>query len=345
MYRRFMVNSLKFLAEEYKLDGFRFDLMALHDIETVNYIRDELDRYCPHLLMYGEGWTGGESPLSSDRLAYKWNSYQFARVGLFNDNIRDAIKGGTFNPYDIGYVSGNRNAFHTLKRGIAGSVPHRQLNDAPEACWAFEPDQAVNYCEAHDNHTLWDKLSICAKHFDRQDRVKMDKLAGALVLLSQGMPFLQLGQDFLRSKPRIPTNGEEVNEVTLVDHNSYNSPDYTNSVKWAEKAENIDVFNYYRSLIKLRKSSPLFRLRTKEEVDACLNFEDTGDGSFIVFTLEGNGDKFLIAVNPYTEERHIELREKYYIRLNEEGKMNKFPISSNAVIPPISLIVFKRING
>lgn len=164
MMRKFMIDSLRFWATEYKIDGFRFDLMALHDIETVNIIRDELNKIDPQILMYGEGWTGGESPLPADRLAYKWNSYQFGRVGLFNDNIRDSIKGGTFNPYDKGFVSGNRNAASTLRRGIAGSVPHYQINDAKEACWAFEPTQAVNYCEAHDNNTLWDKLCISAKN-------------------------------------------------------------------------------------------------------------------------------------------------------------------------------------
>ena len=115
MMRKFMIDSLRFWATEYKIDGFRFDLMALHDIETVNIIRDELNKIDPQILMYGEGWTGGESPLPADRLAYKWNSYQFGRVGLFNDNIRDSIKGGTFNPYDKGFVSGNRNAASTLR--------------------------------------------------------------------------------------------------------------------------------------------------------------------------------------------------------------------------------------
>lgn len=346
MYRRFMINSLKFLATEYKLDGFRFDLMGLHDIETVNIIRDELNKFDPSLLMYGEGWTGGESPVPSDKLAYKWNSYQFGRVGLFNDNIRDSVKGGTFNPYDIGFVSGNRNAFNTLKRGIAGSVPHWQLNAAPEACWAFEPTQAVNYCEAHDNHTLWDKLSICAKHYSREDRVKMDKLAAAIIMLSQGMPFIQLGQDFLRSKPRILKEGEEDNEVNIVDGNSYNAPDFTNSVKWNEKKENIDVFNYYKMLIRLRKNNPLFRLRTKEDVGRCLKFMDTGDDSFIVYKLEDEENCLVVAINPYTDVRNVCLPEgRFYTRLNEQGKMNKFPVSGTVTVPPISAMVYKRMKA
>ncbi|MBR6102913.1 MAG: type I pullulanase [Ruminococcus sp.] len=344
MYRRFMINSLKFWAKEYKLDGFRFDLMALHDIETVNIIRDELNKFDPQLLMYGEGWTGGESPLPADKLAYKWNSYKFGRIGLFNDNIRDAIKGGTFNPYDIGYVSGNRNASHVLKRGLVGSVPHWQLHTAQEACWAFEPTQAVNYVEAHDNHTLWDKLSICAKHFSREERVKMDKLAAALFILAQGMPFIHLGQDFLRSKPRIPEEGEPENEVTTVNHNSYNAPDSTNSVKWNEKYENYHVFEYYRALIRLRRNNKLFRMRTKDEIGRQMRFLDTHDDNFIVFCLEDSEDCLVCLFNPYNEERRFWLPEgKFYTRLNELGKLNKFPLSGEVVVPPISAMVFKRI--
>lgn len=345
MYRKFMINSLKFLASEYKLDGFRFDLMGLHDIETVNMIREELNKFDPALLMYGEGWTGGESPISADKLAYKWNSYKFGSVGLFNDNIRDAVKGGTFNPYDKGFVNGNVNAVYTLKRGIAGSVPHWQINNlSPEACWAFEPSQAINYCEAHDNHTLWDKLAISAKHNSRDDRIKMDKLAAAVIILAQGVPFLQLGQDFLRSKPRLLSEGEQPDEVNIYSHDSYNAPDHTNSVKWNKKLENIDVFNYYKALIRVRKNNPLFRLRTKDEIGKYLKFLDTGDDNFVVFKLENDETCLIAAFNPYHDKRNLVLPEgRFYTRLNEQGKMNKFPIRGNVNIPPISAMVFKGI--
>ena len=344
MFRKYMIESLKFLATEYKLDGFRFDLMGLHDIETVNMIRDELNKFDPPLLMYGEGWTGGESPMPADKLAYKWNSYKFSRVGLFNDNIRDAIKGGTFNPYDIGYVSGNRYASAVLKRGLAGSVPHWQLQNAQEACWAFEPTQAINYCEAHDNHTLWDKLSICAKHFSREERIKMDKLAAALFILAQGVPFIHLGQDFLRSKPRTPGVNEPRNEVTTVDHNSYNAPDSTNSVKWYEKLENIDVFRYYKALIRLRRNNRLFRLRSKEEVSTCMRFLNTGDDNLIAYRLEDEYDSIICVFNPYNEERHFLLPEgRFFIRLDAEGRMDKLPVEGDMAIPAISAMVFKRI--
>ena len=343
MMRKFMLDSLRYWATEYKVDGFRFDLMALHDIETVNLIRDELDKIDPRLLMYGEGWTGGDSPLSSGRLAYKWNSYDFGRVGLFNDNIRDAVKGGTFNPYDMGFVSGNRNTASILRRGIAGSVPHWQLKDASEACWAYEPTQAVNYCEAHDNHTLWDKLSISGSHFSLEARVKMDKLAAAIILLSQGMPFLQLGQDLLRSKPRILPEGEEPNEVNIYSHDSYNAPDFTNSIKWDRKNKCRCVFDYYKALIALRKESRLFRLPKKEQVESCLSFQDTGDWNFIAYKLEDENGCYVVALNPYMEDRYFNLPWGIYERrLDENGKRHENDESGYVCCPPLSAAVFRR---
>lgn len=344
MMRKYMIESLKFLATEYKLDGFRFDLMGLHDIETVNLIRDELNTFDPSLLMYGEGWVGGDSPMPADKLAFKWNSYKISRVGLFNDDIRDAIKGSTFKQFGTGYVSGNRDVSDVLKRGIVGSVPHWQLHDAKEACWAFEPTQSINYCEAHDNNTLWDKLAISAKDYSREDRIKMDKLAAAIVMLSQGVPFIQLGQDFLRSKPAVMPEGVEPNEVNIYSHDSYKSPDFTNAIKWNEKRDNIDVFNYHKMLIRLRKNNPLFKLRTKEQVGKHIKFLDTWDKNFIAYCLTDENTQIIVAFNPYNEQRTLHLPEgRFYIRLNENGKMNKFPIKENVVIPPISAMVLKKV--
>lgn len=346
MMRKYIIDSLKFWVTEYKIDGFRFDLMALHDIETVNIIRDELNKINPQLLMYGEGWTGGESPLPADRLAYKWNSYQFGRVGLFNDNIRDSIKGGTFNLYDKGFISGNRNAAAVIRRGIVGSVPHPQLNEAPDACWALEPTQAVNYCEAHDNNTLWDKLTISTKYnASMETRIRMDKLAAAIIMLSQGMPFLHLAQDLLRSKPNQTKDGEVLTDVNYYSHNSYNAPDFTNTVKWYKKKKYEDVFTYYRAVINLRKSHYLFRMSDKEEVARKLTFIDTGDWNFIEFMLKDDRDCFVIFLNPYTESRHIHLPEgKFYLRLDDQGKTNKFPVSGEIVCPPISAMVYKKVH-
>jgi pullulanase len=293
--------------------------------------------------MYGEGWTGGDSPMPADKLAYKWNSYQFGRVGLFNDNIRDSVKGGTFNAYDMGFVSGNRNTASIVRRGIAGSVPHWQIKDVPEACWAFEPTQSVNYCEAHDNNTLWDKLKMSARNYTEEAQMQMDKLAAAIIILSQGMPFIQLGQDFLRSKPRILDEGEVPDDINIYSHNSYNAPDYTNSVKWDRKNSYRAVFEYYKALIKLRKSSRLFRLSTKQEVETHLYFMDTGDGNFIVCKLEDENQCFVVAFNPYSENKYFNLPEgNFYIRLDKNGMQIDKSIEHTAYCPALSTVVFER---
>lgn len=343
MYRKYMLDAVRFWATEYKIDGFRFDLMAVHDIETVNLIRDELDRIDPCILMYGEGWTGGECAYPTDKLAYKWNSYSFGRVGLFNDNIRDGIKGATFDAHATGFVSGNDHAINAIKRGITANSRFSALQGtADDLCWAFTPAQAINYCEAHDNHTLWDKLCISAADRTEDDRRRMDKLAAAIVLLSQGVPFIQLGQDFLRTKPKILPEGEEPNGVNIYDENSYNAPDHTNMIRWEQKAENIDVFEWYKALIALRRSSKLFRLRTCEELDAHLHFHDGGD--IIVFELSNDEEFYLVILNHRSEDRTVALPHgSFYKRLGDDGKPEHRRTEGSVTVPRISCAVYKRL--
>ena len=349
MVRKYILDSVEFWAREYKIDGFRFDLMGLIDIETVNLIRDKLNEIDPQILMYGEGWTGGESPLPSAKLSYKWNSYQFARVGLFNDNIRDAIKGAVFNIYDKGYVSGNLLTANLIKRGLAGSIPHSQLNGNDEACFAYNPTQTINYCEAHDNHTLWDKLTVSAEHFTDNERVKMDKLAAAIVILSQGVPFLELGQDFLRSKPTVLNENETLgSKYVPYSGNSYNAPDETNSIKWNQKCENISVFEYYKELIAIRKRYPQLRLTKREDVEAHMRFFDTGDGNIIGFSLTSpeaeNKSVIAILLNPYTDTRSAKLPDgKFNVILDSNGKIEtENSISGEIELEAISAVILLK---
>ena len=349
MVRKYILDSIEFWAREYKIDGFRFDLMGLIDIETVNLIRDKLNEIDPQILMYGEGWTGGESPLPSAKLAYKWNSYQFARVGLFNDNIRDAVKGAVFNIYDKGYVSGNLLTANVIKRGLAGSIPHSQLNGNDEACFAYNPTQTINYCEAHDNHTLWDKLTVSAEHFTDNERVKMDKLAAAIVILSQGVPFLELGQDFLRSKPTVLNENETLgSKYVSYSGNSYNAPDETNSIKWDQKHENIIVFEYYKELIAIRKKYPQLRFTKREDVEAHMRFFDTGDDNIIGFSLTSpesdNRSVIAILLNPYTDTRSAKLPDgKFNVILDSNGKTEtENSISGEIEIEAISAVILLK---
>lgn len=344
MMQKYIVDSVVFWAKEYKLDGFRFDLMGLIDIETVNLIRDKLNEIDPRILMYGEGWTGGESALNSTRLAYKFNSYDFGRVGLFNDNLRDAIKGSAFDSANKGYVSGNYYETNAVKRGLVGSVPHPQISGNNEGCWAFEPTQAINYVEAHDNLTLWDKLTVSAQDSTEVERLDMDKLSAAITLLSQGVPFIQLGQDFLRTKPRFFKNGEApANLSEAFEWDSYNKPDFTNSIKWNRKSEYRQVFRYYQALIKLRREHSLFRLSTKSEIAGKITFPDSGDLNIIIERLSDATETLFLVINPYAEERTVHIGGRLCVLFNKNGKPQSDELVDAVPIPPICAMVLKQL--
>lgn len=343
MVRRYIVDSVKFWANEYKLDGFRFDLMAVLDCDTINEIRSELDKLSPYVMMYGEGWSGGECAIESSRLCYKWNNAAFPQVGLFNDDYRDAIKGATFDAYRRGYVGGNIEFTNIIKRGLAGSVAHPDISGNDEAAWAQQPYQSINYCEAHDNWTMWDKIIISCGDFTDEEKVSADRLSAALVILAQGVPFLHLGEDFLRSKPK-KVHGSDLETHEFFEDNSYNSPDFTNSIKWHRKIENTEIFRYYRELVRLRRTSPLFRMRTADEIREKLHFLSTEDIGVILMKLEDESDCFAVAFNPYREAKWVDLPGgMYFVRLSESGKSHEFPMMSNHVsIPPLSAVVFER---
>ena len=338
MMQKYIIDSILYWAKEYKLDGFRFDLMGLIDIDTINIIRDKLNEISPQILMYGEGWTGGESALNSTKLSYKFNSYSFGRVGLFNDNLRDAVKGSTFDSHNKGYVSGN---FYETTIVLVGSVPHHQIDGYQEACWAYEPTQTINYVEAHDNLTLWDKLSVCAKHdFTEEERVLMDKLSAAIVLFAQGIPFIQLGQDFLRSKPKVsPQNDED-----LFEWDSYNKPDYTNSIKWDRKNIYKSVYNYYRALIKFRRNHSLFRLSSKSDVERKISFPDSGDFNIIIERLSDESETLYLIINPYTEQRTVRINDSYKIIFDKDGNEQDGTFYDSFTADPLSACVLKKVN-
>ncbi len=343
MVRRYIVDSILFWANEYKLDGFRFDLMAVLDTETVNLIRDELSKLDPYVMMYGEGWSGGECAIPDGERCVKWNIGAFDRMGVFNDNFRDAIKGNTFDVYKRGFVGGNTDFTETIMRGLSGSVKTDAVNGSDDAAWATEPHQTINYCEAHDNWTMWDKLTISLSDYSEEERVNAHKLSLALVLLAQGIPFLQLGQDFLRSKPKPLLELPEATHERF-DENSYKSPDFTNSVKWSEKAKNIKVFRYCRELIRLRRENKLFRLRTADEIKEKLSFVNTDDRGVIVMKLQSDSDCIIVAVNPHREAKWIDIpKGDYFVRLDFDGDRHNFPLRGDRMsIAPISAVVLQR---
>ncbi len=290
MCRKYIVDSVVYWASEYMLDGFRFDLMGIHDIETMNEIRRELDRIDPTIIVYGEGWTGGECGIPDDLRALKANAARYPNVGAFSDDIRDGIKGHVFNLKEKGFVSGAQGFEETVKFGLVGCIDYPGINmnkvNYSKKAWAANPSQAVNYVEAHDNLTIWDKLATSNPEDDEETRIRMDKLAAGIVFTAQGISFIQFGQDFLRTK---------YNEVTgEFDENSFRSPDKINNIDWRRKAQYRDVFEYYKGLIAFRKTHGALRFNKRTEVVRNLKFLDCPQKNMIAFTSKAENEVLVI---------------------------------------------------
>lgn len=277
MMRKFMLESLQYWVREYHIDGFRFDLMGVHDIATMNQVSDALHQLKPDILLYGEGWTAGASPLPDSLRAVKANASQLHGIAVFSDDIRDGIKGSVFSNEDRGFVSGKPGMRESIKFGIAAACRHPQVDyslvNYSKAPYAAGPAQTITYAECHDNHVLWDKLAISAPRATEEQRRAMHKLALAIVLTSQGIPFLHAGTEFLRTK-----KGNE---------NSFNAGDSVNAIDWSLKTQNREVFNYVRSLIQLRKQHPAFRMKTAEAIASGLRFVEGLPEGLLAYTING----------------------------------------------------------
>ena len=338
MMRRFMVDSVKYWAEEYMIDGFRFDLMGLHDATTMNMIASELKEIDPSIFVYGEGWTGGYSPLPDEDKALKCNASKTPQVAYFSDDMRDTIKGSVFEQHEPGFVNGEQNLEENLKLCITGSVNTNLIDysKAKSNPWATSPCQVINYCEAHDNLTLWDKLYYSAPGVSVEDRIRMDKLSAAIVFLSQGVPFIQAGQEFLRSKPKNDSG-------TDFDENSYISPDSVNSIKWNRKTEFMNVYNYYKGLIEIRKSHKLFRMTSVEQIEKHLSFLNNTPKNTVAFNLKDDNEEIIVIFNANNESTTVAIPEgEWNVILNENiaGNNAISSIKANSIeIPPISAMV------
>lgn len=282
MVRKFIIESVKYWATEYKIDGFRFDLMGIHDIETMNLVSAALREIDPSIFVYGEGWTAGDSPLPLEKRALKRHTAQFDGIAAFSDDIRDAIKGHVFTHDDPGFASGKPGQEERIKFGIAAAVRHPQLDYAniqiydADGPWSPAPTQTITYVSCHDNHTLWDRLALSRPDADEAARIRMHKLASAMVLTSQGVSFLHAGVEMLRTK-----QGEE---------NSYQSPDSINQLDWSRKARYRDVYDYHKGLIALRKAHPAFRMTTAEQLAQHLKFLEVPAPNMVAYTLSDNAN-------------------------------------------------------
>lgn len=310
MVRKYIVDSVVYWATEYHIDGFRFDLMGIHDQETLKEIRAELDKIDPTILTYGEGWTGGDIAVSKETTGMKAQISKLPGFAAFSDDIRDGLKGGVFDEEDIGFVSGKQGLEETIKSGVVGATAHSQVDyslvktDIKKA-WAADPTQTVNYVSCHDNNTLWDRFLNSCPDASVDEKIAMTKLTSSVIFTSQGMPFFLAGEEILRTKP-LP-NGK-------LDHNSYKSSDATNSIKWDTVSDEKTkaVHDYYQGLIEFRKAHPSLRLTTAEEVNSSIKFSDNLDANVVAYEVSGkpNGetaDSIFVAYNANKEDVQVKL--------------------------------------
>lgn len=272
MVRKFIVDSIKYWATEYNLDGFRFDLMGIHDIQTVNEITAALKVIDPTIIVIAEGWSMGTLP--DDQKANQINIAKLNNVAMFNDQIRDGLKGSVFNATDTGWATGKISAAADVYAGIVGNIDY---SAAFLTKWTTTaPGQSVNYVESHDNLSFADKLTASVKGISPAGVAQLSQFASSVAFLAQGVPFMQAGQEFLRSK-----NGNE---------NSYNADDATNSLKWSTKAKYAATTKYYQGLFALRAAHPAFRMSTTAQVKANLKFLKTTN-DVIAYSLNGKAVK------------------------------------------------------
>ncbi len=334
MMRKFMIESLKYWVKEYHIDGFRFDLMGVHDIETMNIIAAELRKIRPGILLYGEGWTAKESPLPEEKRALKRFAYKLDNIAVFSDDLRDGLKGSVFVNSEKGFVSGRQGMEESIKFGVVAACRHPQVNYAKinysNAPYANDPTNTVTYAECHDNHVLWDKLALSASGAGEKERKEMYKLALGIVLTSQGISFLHAGSEFLRTK-----NGNE---------NSYNAGDVTNAIDWSLKTKNKDVFDYVKALIQLRKAHPAFRLRTGREVAEYIHFTDVPVG-VVAYTIDGKvvGDhwkRIMVIYNSQPRKAKLSLPAGNWQLLSLPGQHIKFSTGKTSIkVTPISCVI------
>ena len=330
MVRKYLLDSIKFWVEEYGIDGFRFDLMGIIDVDTMNEIRQLCEELDPNIILYGEGWDMN-TPLPQHQKAAKFNAYKLPRIGHFNDAFRDNIKGHTFNHRERGLALGNFTYATIGKQLLAGSSG---LTEG-ETDMFYHPSQSVNYIECHDNHTLWDRMLLSNGDEDEFTRQKRQMLATAMVIFSQGIPFLHCGQEFFRSKKGI--------------ENSYNSLDDINAIHWDEVYQHKDSINLIKGYIKIRKSHEAFRFSNAILVKKHLRIFQHHH-SVIEYTLKnvkeyGCWDEIHIFFNTQNREVNIPIMANGFVLIADEYRSGIEPIrviEGELIIPPLCTMILVR---
>lgn len=318
--RNYIINSVKYWATEYHIDGFRFDLMAIHDTETMTQVAAELKKINPSLFVYGEGWTAGDSPLQPERRALKENVSKMKDIAVFSDDLRDAVKGHYTNAADRGFATGKPGLEETVKIGIVAATSHPQVDyskgNNSKFAYADSPEMVVNYVSCHDDLCLTDKLRISMAGESEQSMLAAAKLAQTIVFTSQGTPFMFAGEEVFRDKKGV--------------HNSYNSPDSINAIDWSNKAKYHDQFEYYKGLTALRKAHPAFRMTTAAEIAKNLKFDKIDSAktpNLISYSLlnNANGDSWKeikVVFNGSSQSQSVNIKKGDWKIVVAEGKIS-----------------------
>ena len=338
MMRKFMIESVKYWYNEFRIDGFRFDLMGCHDIETMNLIRQELDKLDPSIFIYGEGWSAGQCALPTEQLGVKANIPQMPRIAAFSDELRDGLRGPFDDDTKTGWLGGAPDCEESLKFGIVGGISHPQVDmtkvNYSKQPWATEPTQMMAYVSCHDDMCLVDRLQASVpalaaptpRHSQQSESplcsggaaadaelIRLDLLAQTAVFTSQGVPFMLSGEELLRTKQGV--------------HNSFESPDSINQLNWQNKERFPQVFKYYQDLIALRRNHPAFRLGDAHLVRKHLEFLDAPKG-VVAFRLKdyaGRDDwrNIIVILNANRETATVNIPKGMYTVVCKDGEIDE----------------------
>ncbi len=339
MMRRFMVESVVYWAKEYHVDGFRFDLMGIHDIETMKQIRAALDEIDPTIYIYGEGWAASAPKLDNALLAMKANTHEMEGVAAFSDELRDALRGPFSDNKASAFLNGKPGHKESVKFGIVGAVEHPQVDygkvNYSDTAWTAQPTQMISYVSCHDDMCLRDRLFESIPKLREKEAIALDKLAQTAVFMSQGVPFIYAGEELFRTKQGV--------------HNSYNAPDEINAIDWDFKTKYDDVFEYYKGLIAIRKAHPALRLGNADFVREYLEFLPTEGETLVAYrvtTPDMKSDEVIVILNSGDKKAKVDIPEGEYDVLCENGRINVDGIrtlNGNSVkVAPHSAMILSR---
>ena len=314
----FIVNSVKYWTEEYHIDGFRFDLMAIHDTETMNRVAETVRAINPYAVIYGEGWSAGDSRLPVERRALKENVAKMKGIAVFSDDIRDAVKGHYSREEDRGFASGKPGLEETVKIGIVASTAHPQVDyskgNNSKFAYATSPEQIMNYVSCHDDLCLTDKMRKSMPDATDSVRMRVARLAQTIVFTSQGTPFMFAGEEIFRDKKGV--------------HNSFKSPDEVNAIDWSLKRKNREQFDYYRNLIDLRRSHPAFRMTNADDIAKHIVFAEMKTPNLISYAIKdnANGDEWKeirVVFNGSEKPQTVKVPKGEWTVVAADGKLDK----------------------